>query len=114
MKGLPLLSATDGTAGAGSLPCGVARAQSARGERGQGAAAPACSAPEEPRLLAQGWARRFVGDTRMTEEATALYSRLGYEVMTVPLDDARVDEPCAGCAVTLRSFRVLYTRRVED
>jgi hypothetical protein len=47
----------------------------------------------------------------MTEEATALYSRLGYEVMAIPLDPATADEPCAGCAVTLREFRVVYTRR---
>jgi hypothetical protein len=73
----------------------------------------ACLAPEEPLLLGRGWTRRFVGDARMTEEATALYSRLGYEVMTIPLDTAQVDEPCAGCAVSLRSFSVLYTRRIE-
>ena len=97
MKCLPLL-ATAATAGCGGASEG----------------APACCAPEEPVLLAKGWTRRFVGDARMTEEATALYSRLGYEVMAVPLDDASVSEPCTGCEVTLRTFRVLYTRRLES
>jgi hypothetical protein len=73
----------------------------------------ACPAPEEPLLIGRGWTRRFVGDARMTEEATTLYSRLGYEVMAVPLDTAKVDEPCAGCAASLSSFSVLYTRRIE-
>ena len=70
-----------------------------------------CSAPEEASLAARGWTRRFVGDPRMCEEATSLYSRLGYEVMAVPLDGATTAEACAGCAVTLHSFRVIYTRR---
>ena len=49
---------------------------------------PAVSTPEEPLLFGRGWTRRFVGD-------------------------ANVEEPCAGCAVSLRTFRVLFTRRVE-
>lgn len=75
---------------------------------------PAVSTPEEPLLFGRGWTRRFVGDARMAEEATALYSSLGYEVMAIPLDDANVDQPCAGCAVSLRTFRVLFTRRIQD
>jgi len=71
----------------------------------------ACTAAEEASLAAEGWTRRFVGDPRMTDEATALYSSLGYEVMAVPLDGAGAAEACAGCAVTLNSFRVVYTRR---
>jgi hypothetical protein len=74
----------------------------------------AAPAPEEPLLLGHGWTRRFVGDARMAEEATALYNRLGFEVMAIPLDTAEVAEPCAGCAVTMGSFRVLYTRRVQS
>jgi hypothetical protein len=71
----------------------------------------ACAAPEEETLLASGWTRRFVGDARMTTEATALYGSLGYEVLAVPLEAAAADEVCAGCAVTLQGFCVLYTRK---
>jgi hypothetical protein len=74
-------------------------------------AARSCAAPDERTLLADGWMRRFVGDPRMTEEATALYGCLGYEVMAVPLDPATAAAACAGCAVALGNFRVLYTRR---
>jgi hypothetical protein len=90
----------------------VNRREAAGCPAGEGADARGCPAPQEPSLLAQGWTRRFVGDQRMTAEATTLYSSLGYEVIAIPLEATADDEVCAGCAVTVRGFRVLYTRRL--
>ena len=66
----------------------------------------------EPALAAEGWEARFLADPGRAEEAMALYRGLGLEAMARPLDPARFDARCAGCASTAcRTAVVVYTRR---
>ena len=65
---------------------------------------------EDPELAAGGWIRRTVTDARKAEELSQLYSEIGFEVMTRPLDDSSYADDCTGCSGT--GSVVLYTRRI--
>jgi hypothetical protein len=62
-------------------------------------------------LASDGWARRFIGGPPRLREMIELYGSLGHEVHTEPLHDGDLEHECAGCAVALSLFRVVYTRR---
>lgn len=65
----------------------------------------------DPALVAQGWVHRFTGDARRVEEAVALYSELGFEVLTVPVQASDLKDDCEGCrVVALLQFKTIYTR----
>jgi len=66
---------------------------------------------EDPELAAGGWIRRTVTDARKAEELSQLYSEIGFEVMTRPLDDSSYADDCSGCVAGPSSV-VLYTRRL--
>jgi hypothetical protein len=61
-------------------------------------------------LAADGWHRRFIGSPPRLDELLALYRSLGHEVHTERLEDADLEDRCAGCALALSLFRVVYTR----
>lgn len=64
-------------------------------------------------LAVDGWARRFIGGPPRLREMIELYEDLGQEVHTEPLHDADLEDDCAGCAVALSFFRIVYTRRTR-
>lgn len=66
----------------------------------------------DPKLVAEGWERRFIADGRRAEEAVALYQQLGYEVRAEPLRKEELEDNCEDCQlVALMQFKTIYTRR---
>jgi hypothetical protein len=61
-------------------------------------------------LAAQGWTRRFVGAPPRLKEMADLYESLGNEVLLDAVTDDELAEACAGCALALTFFKVIYTR----
>lgn len=65
----------------------------------------------DPRLLAEGWERRFTTDEERAGEALELYSQLGYEVRAEPILQGELDVDCTDCHSVMRSrFKTIYTR----
>jgi len=62
-------------------------------------------------LAAEGWERRFIGSPPRLGESVELYESLGLEVLSDPVTEQELADECAGCALALSLFRVLYTRR---
>ena len=61
-------------------------------------------------LAGDGWTRRFIGGPPRLREMVELYRSLGHEVHTESLEDGDLEDRCAGCALALSVFRVIYTR----
>lgn len=61
-------------------------------------------------LAADGWRRRFIGGPPRLGELLELYRSLGHEVRTESLEDGDLEDQCAGCALALAVFRIVYTR----
>ena len=63
-------------------------------------------------LIEAGWERRFMADPRQVEEATHLYTELGFEVRTETIDPSELNEICGNCRLaTCRAYVTLYTRK---
>ncbi len=74
----------------------------------------AMNRPERDAELARdGWERRFIGSPPSLRDAVELYESLGLEVLSDPVTEEELREECAGCALALTFFRVLYTRRSQ-
>jgi hypothetical protein len=66
----------------------------------------------DPALVAEGWERRFIADARQAQEATELYTQLGYEVRAVPVRSEEMGDDCGDCQVLiLLQFKTIYTRK---
>lgn len=66
----------------------------------------------DPVLIADGWKLRFTGDSRRVQEAVDLYSEVGFEVRTVPVEPAQLSEECEGCQlVAALHFQTIYIRQ---
>lgn len=61
-------------------------------------------------LATDGWTRRFVGAPPKLQELAELYESLEFEVLLDPIHEDELAEACAGCALALTFFRVIYTR----
>ncbi len=81
------------------------------GGRGLTALYPDLDIPPDPRLIAEGWERRFTADPRGTKEAIQLYTEMGYEVHTEPVKPTELSDDCQGCALATRFFMTIYTRK---
>lgn len=75
------------------------------------AEADATPSRRERMLANDGWERRFVVPPARAAESAELYESLGYEVRLEPLLADELAPECAGCALALGLFRVIYTRR---
>jgi len=65
----------------------------------------------DPRLVAQGWQRRFMADGRRAVEAMDLYRELGYEVRAEPVGAEEVADECGDCQLLMAlRFTTIYTR----
>jgi len=68
----------------------------------------------DPALTAAGWERRFVTDSRRTQEMIDLYTEMGYEVHLEPLKQEEFEDDCEDCSlVALLKFVTIYTRKKE-
>lgn len=66
----------------------------------------------DPKLLAEGWERRFMADGERAREAVELYEELGYEVRTEAVRSEDVADDCEDCQILmLLRFQTIYTRR---
>ncbi len=69
------------------------------------------AAARDKELLQEGWERRFVGGPPRLAEMVEVYGDLGLEVRLEALHEEDLDEKCAGCALAMALFRIVYTRR---
>ncbi len=66
----------------------------------------------DPKLLAEGWERRFMADGERAREAVQLYEELGYEVRTEAVRSEDVANDCEDCQLLmLLKFQTIYTRK---
>ena len=67
--------------------------------------------PPVPKLVAQGWVRRFMADRERLAEYLDLYGSLGFEVRAVVIRPEEISDQCADCRLLIcRQFVTLYTR----
>jgi hypothetical protein len=59
----------------------------------------------------EGWVRRFVASPSQLPDQVRLYESLGFEVRLEPVPAEELSDDCAGCALALHFFRIIYTRR---
>jgi hypothetical protein len=70
-------------------------------------------AERDAELAAEGWSRRFVGAPPKLKEHVELYESLGQEVLQDAVSEEELAEVCAGCALALTFFKVVYTRSAK-
>lgn len=77
-------------------------------ERGIG---PGCVSPPDPKLIAEGWERRFIADAQRAQDAIEMYAEMGQEVRLEPVNATGLSEMCSGCWEAFAQFSVVYTRQ---
>lgn len=71
--------------------------------------------PPDPKLVAEGWERRFMTQRGRLAEYTDLYGSLGFDVRAEPVRSDEVDPECNDCRLILfRQIVTLYTRKRSD
>ena len=65
----------------------------------------------DPRLVAEGWERRFLAEPARIREAIELYSSLGFEVRAEPVTSADLSEECGECVLATATYLTIYTRK---
>lgn len=71
--------------------------------------------PPDPRLVAEGWERRFMADSQRLNEFKDLYISMGYEVRAEPVRPEEIGPECGDCRLVLcRLYFTLYTRKQWD
>ena len=66
----------------------------------------------DPKLVAEGWERRFIADQKRAEETMELYRKLGFEVCAKPVEADQIGPDCDDCQlVMLLNFTTIYTRQ---
>jgi hypothetical protein len=69
----------------------------------------------DPRLVADGWERRFMADSQRANEAVELYTSLGYEVRAESVLPSELSDLCTDCKLVVCSTYVtIYTRKKVD
>lgn len=70
-----------------------------------------CPIPNDPKLVNDGWTRRYLADSDRAKEALELYSSMGFEVIAKKLEPTDLSPQCGPCAPTIcQSFVMIYTR----
>lgn len=65
-----------------------------------------------PKLLSQGWDRRFMVGPDRVDETNQLYRELGYEVLNEPVIPSELNEICKACqTLACSDYVVIYTRK---
>jgi hypothetical protein len=71
--------------------------------------------PPDPKLVAEGWERRFMTQRGRLAEYTDLYSSLGFDVRAEPVRSDEVGPDCNDCRLILfQQIVTLYTRKRSD
>ena len=71
--------------------------------------------PPDPKLVAEGWERRFVTSVGRQAEYAELYASLGYEVRAEPVRPDEIDPACGDCSlIVYRQIVTIYTRKLSD
>lgn len=66
----------------------------------------------DPRLVVEGWERRFMADAERAKEAVELYQSLGFEVLTEEVKPTELSDLCSDCQlVVCRYYVTVYTRK---
>jgi len=69
----------------------------------------------DPKLIAEGWERRFTASANRVNEYIDLYSGMGYDVRAEPIRPEEVDPDCGDCGLILHRLIVtLYTRKRQS
>ncbi len=72
------------------------------------------SIPADPKLVAEGWIRRYLADPARAKESIDLYTSMGYEVKAQKLTPSDLGPKCGGCApVVCNSCVLIYTHKKE-
>ncbi len=73
---------------------------------------PTLDFPADPKLVAEGWERRFMADQTRVKEATRTYTELGFEVRTEIIQPTELHDVCGACRLaTCRAYVTIYTRK---
>jgi hypothetical protein len=73
---------------------------------------PAFERPANPKLVNEGWERRFMADGKRLNEYIELYTSLGFEVHTETVQPEEIGPECTDCRLIIcRQFVTLYTRK---
>ena len=73
---------------------------------------PSLDFPADDKLVAEGWQRRFMADPVRLQEATALYTELGYEVRAETIQPNEMSSVCGSCRIaTCQAYVTIYTRK---
>ena len=68
--------------------------------------------PPDPKLVAEGWERRFMTSVTRLTEYVELYTSLSYEVRSEPVRSDEIDPECNDCRLILHQQIVtIYTRK---
>jgi hypothetical protein len=72
----------------------------------------ACPVEADAALIADGWERRHFTDQERARESVAIYSTMGFEVMTRKLEASDFSAICQACALSeCQTFVMIYTRK---
>jgi len=75
---------------------------------------PDFESPPDPQLVAEGWERRFMADSRRLTEYVELYESMGFETRAEPVRADEIGPECGDCSLVLcRLFITIYTRRLS-
>lgn len=67
-----------------------------------------------PKLVREGWKRRFISGPDRIDEAVSLYEELGFEVYLDAIEPAELSELCGDCGLaTCFAYKTIYTRKLE-
>ena len=72
---------------------------------------PGCASPPDPKLIAEGWERRFIADAKRAQDAIEMYEELGQEVRVESIALEELKEECHGCLLILKQLKAIYTRK---
>ncbi len=67
--------------------------------------------PEASELVKNGFQRRFEVPTARRDEVVALYERLGFEVVEVPVSQSQVPSCCRPCLAGSGELVTIFTRK---
>ncbi len=75
---------------------------------------PTLDFPADPKLVAEGWERRFMADQARVDEATRTYTELGFEVRTEIIQPTELHDVCGAYRLaTCHAYVTIYTRKIH-
>ncbi len=74
---------------------------------------PAADFEPDPRLVAEGWERRFMADPQRAREAEEMFTAMGFEVRLEPVRRDEFAAACRDCALSAEclNYVTVYVRK---